>query len=306
MINIDQSIFPFNMPKVSRAVQNDSSASVLQDIGINLKNDEQENKEFERLNNFKSKLKISMAVLFGVFAAAILLAFKGVKNKMTLEQFKSQKGRFDKGIAKIKNQPYSGSIIVEKNNRKFILNYKEGRIVQSTCFKKFDCIEKPFFYMNDFRKKYSYGIDYRVIKHYKYTMDGMEYLAQKTTFNADEVVSEKSNRYINRNLKSRVKIYPNGDVFSASEVIEKTNNPKAFRIKTVNSATGEVLNSEIVLSNKQTVEDFVNELWGDNVLETKKGKIIQIDKIGTNESGEKFAIVNDGSGSKKVVLEPKK
>ena len=303
MINIDQSIFPFNMPKVSSTVKNDSSVSGIQNIVTGLNNEKQVDEKQEK-KNINIKFIVGLAV-FGACIAAILSALKVPKINMTLEQFKSRKGRFDKGIAKIENKPYSGIIVVEKNKKNFILSYKEGRIVLSTCLRKVDCVDTPLASFLEFKKKYSYGTDNRIIEYFKYAPNGTEYLTQKTIFGADEVVSEKSNRYIDRKLKSRVVTYPNGDVFSTSEVIEKTDNPKVFKIKTVNSATGEVLNSEIVLSNKQTIVELVEEICGDTQMPATNGKVIQINKIGTNESGEKFAIVNDGSSTKEVVLEPK-
>lgn len=88
---------------------------------------------------FDDKKKIAL-VLGGLAAtgiAAVAIAKKGKKipSELNIDEFKKI-GGFDKGAAKVKGKPFSGTINIPNKDGSHVLEYEKGVLKQSTQFKK--------------------------------------------------------------------------------------------------------------------------------------------------------------------------
>ena len=95
-------------------------------------NEKKDIKEVVKDNKGKIALGLGALAALGIAAVAISRG-KKVPSELSIDDFKKI-GKFDKGVATVKGQPFSGVIDVINEENKYVLEYTDGVLKSSTYY----------------------------------------------------------------------------------------------------------------------------------------------------------------------------
>lgn len=256
----------------------------------------------------KKKLLIGGLVGLGCIAAAgiAIAKCKKVPSELSIDEFKKI-GQFDHGTAKAKGKLFSGTIVVPKDNGKISITYKDGNLVESIKYKKFGMPEP----LNEgfssvWKKVYSSKDDTKTVEKYTYNIlspkDDKFNLLSKTEFAKDKITTVKN--ILGTQTTSKVVKQADGTILSTKEIIEypAENLPlSAYRRKTINTKTGEVLDTKLERFPKAKQEKGGLLRKTQDGVTTKNGKIFATRTEKIDEKGNKIITVDYGNRCKKII-----
>jgi len=211
-------------------------------------------KEAEKpVDDNAKKITLALGGLAAVGIGAVLISrSKKVPQELSIEEFKKI-GKFDKGIAKAKGKLFTGAIDVPAKDGKFIIEYENGVLKQSTKYLTTELPGLKPFLMPGTKKVYSTNDDgaktvqtYLYNKYYQ-TFGGKEWgNIGTTTSSKDKVIVERINSLTGDALQDVSVKQQDGSWFKTTQEIDfNFSEPGKRRILTKNAKTDEVLKSEI-------------------------------------------------------------
>ncbi|MCD7878848.1 MAG: hypothetical protein LUG16_02815 [Candidatus Gastranaerophilales bacterium] len=260
------------------------------------------------VNSNASRNKEKIVAALGGLAVAGLAALAICKHKkpeLGIDEFKKI-GKFDKGFAVANGKPFSGKITVPNKDGKTVMEYAKGQIVTSTRIKN----ESPVA-----RKVYSQKDGAKIVEQYGYKygeLDAEPWI--KTVFSTNGITSDRNEGYFGK-LHSEVKKQPDKSILSTKEIgVFSDLSPRAWHKKTINTATGDVLDDKLVLDKhkfkseplvRETKDGVTTKNGITHAIRTEKfdengNKIIKVDYNGWKKGFKLITITPEG---KRTVLD---
>lgn len=230
-------------------------------------------------------------------AAGIAIAkHKKVPTELSLENFKKI-GKFDKGTAKVKGKPFSGTITTAKGKEKFVLEYNNGILNKSTKYEE-NGLKAVW------SKIYSNDNGTKTIEKYghSYTSKEREYLQSRTIITKDKIIQENNNAFFGP-LISKAEKQADGSWLSTKETGELSNvSLNAWRKKTINTKTQEVLDDKLMLFKHKKHKGGTIRTTDKNGITTLNGKQLAKRTQEIDKSGNKIITVDYGDENYKKII----